>query len=344
MPAKPTAKQLYEELLRRYGQSVADAFFASIQDLRDAADLQRAITALKAGDIASAIAALHIEPAAYNGLLDRIVTAYGEGGAAATNLLPAKTESGVALVVRFDVRNPTAEAWLRLHSSDLVTGIVADQRTAVRRALEAGLAAGRNPTTTALDIVGRVDRATGQRVGGVLGLTSTQEEWARNARAELQSGDPAQLKAYLKRSVRDKRFDRTVQKALDSGQPVPADIVGKAVDRYRSGLLKLRGELIGKEETFRALAASRQESFRQAIANGSIAQQAVTKTWRHFPNENPRHEHIAMNGKKVGFNESFVLPDGTPMLYPHDPSAPLSQTAGCHCQADYEVDFLAGLS
>jgi hypothetical protein len=63
-----------------------------------------------------------------------------------------------------------------------ITEIVADQKTAVRNFLEAGLAEGANPRTTALDLVGRISGASGKREGGVIGLTSSQEGWVRNYR------------------------------------------------------------------------------------------------------------------------------------------------------------------
>ncbi len=125
---------------------------------------------------------------------------------------------------------------------------------------------------------------------------------------------------------------------------MPAEIAGKAVRQYKNRLLELRGTTIGAHETLSALAGSKDEAYRQAVDRGSVPAQAVTKTWRHFPNEHPRAQHVVMAGKAVGLDEAFELPDGTRMRYPHDPDAPVSQTAGCHCQADYRIDFLASLA
>jgi hypothetical protein len=343
--AKPTkAQQLYQELLSSHGRKIADAFLAAVQDLRDNADLQRIAAAIEAGNLDAAIQAMHLDPAAFGVLQDAISAAYTAGGQAAVSTMPPiKTPQGAAVVVRFNGRNPRAEQWLKTESSQLVTRIIDDQRTAIRQALTAGMQKGQNPKTVALDIVGRVNRATGKREGGTIGLTGPQEEFARTAADELASGDPAQLRNYLTRARRDKRFDRTVQKAIDSGQPVPADIAGKAVQSYKNRLLQLRGETLGKHEAFGALAASKQEAFQQAADTGQVAASAITKKWRHFANEHPRVQHEEMAGKSVSLNERFVLPDGTQMLYPHDPSAPASQTLGCHCMADYSISFLDGL-
>lgn len=339
MPRKPTAQQLYDELTERYGREIAAAFEQAIDDLRSAADLQRAQAAIEAGDLNALVQALHLDPAAYSPVLDAVQRAYGAGGQVTASSLPKLKDA--TLFVRFNARNPAAERWLKDHASEWVTRTLDDQKAAIRQRLETGLQRGENPRTTALDIVGRLNRATGKREGGVIGLTAQQEQYLESARQELAGGD---LRNYLTRARRDRRFDRAVKKALETGDPIPADLQRKAVQQYSNRLLKLRGDVIGQHETFTALAASKHEAYRQAIENGAVSPSAVKKKWKHLPSEHPRLQHVAMQGKTVGFSEPFILPDGTRMLYPHDPSAPIRHTAGCHCQADYVVDFLAGLT
>lgn len=345
MARKPTQQQLFAELLDRYEPMLAEAFRKAVEDLRSAADLQRVILALSRNDIAGAIEALHLDPAAYQPLYEAIQQAYNAGGVtAASTIPPIKDWNSAAVVIRFDGRNPRAEAWLRDHSSRMITRTVDDQREAVRTAMTRAMQEGVNPRTAALDIVGRVNRATGGREGGVLGLSAPQEQAVSRAKAELASSDPADLKNYLTRVRRDKRFDRTVAKAIREETKVPADVASKAVTRYGARLLQLRGEVIGKNEAFAALAEAKHEAYAQAIESGKLSASAVKKKWRHFASEHPRAQHIIMNGQTVGFDEQFVLPDGTTMRFPHDPSAPIGHTAGCHCQGDYVVDFLAGLT
>jgi hypothetical protein len=159
-----------------------------VADLRNAADLQRVIAALQSGDLQEAITAMHLDPAAFGDMQDAIARSYGAGGQSAASHMPGFTDAfGRAIVVRFDARNPRAEGWLSEHSSTLVTRILDDQRQGLRQALTAGMVQGQNPRTVALDIVGRIDRTTGQRSGGIIGLTSQQTEFAANARAELAS-------------------------------------------------------------------------------------------------------------------------------------------------------------
>src|SRR5690606_5050915 len=130
-----------------------------------------------------AIRSLYIDEAAFSPLDRALSDAFNEGGRFATGTIPRVAAPGGGRVVfRFNARSPRAERWLSEHSSQLITDITEDIRIAARQHLVAGMEAGLNPRTTALSLVGRIDRATGRRVGGVLGLTSAQERFVTNAR------------------------------------------------------------------------------------------------------------------------------------------------------------------
>lgn len=336
-------RQVYADLLERYGRSVADAFLRAIDNIRSAAEVQRLTAAIEAGQYEEALDALHIEPEAFNEIADRIREAHTEAGRATADQMPKRNPDGTALVIRYDGRNPEAEVRLAQQSSDLITRLTDEQRQNARMILADGMRRGQNPKVTALDLVGRVSRATGKRVGGVIGLSGPQVEYVQSAKDELASGNPALMRNYLTRTLRDRRFDASVRKAIREERPVEPAIASKAITAYENRSLRSRGELIGKHEVFTAMESAKEQAFRQAVASGKVAESAVTKTWKHFSSRNPRHQHIVMNGKKVGLNGFFIMPDGTVMKHPHDPAAPVRHTAGCLCQADYSIDFYAGL-
>ena len=346
MARSPTDKQLFEELLVRFGQEIAEAFRKAIEDLTSAADLQRFITAVQAGDIEAAIRALHLDPAALGPLQDAIQQAYAAAGQTAAAGMPTlKDPAGAKLVIRFNARNVRAEAWLRDHSSELVTRILEDQRTAVRTALVSGMVRGAGPRTVALEIVGRVDRSTGKRQGGIIGLTSQQERFADTARDELASGDPEKLRNYLTRKLRDRRFDPTVKKAIEAEKPVPAAVAAKAVTKYKSKLLKHRGDTIGRTEALTSLRAAKHETYLQAVESGSLDETAVRRTWRDVGDLRVRHTHSRMDGDTVGLREPFKSPSGARLLFPGDTSlgAPAAEIIACRCDVDYRIDFLANI-
>lgn len=337
-------RERFEQLVSTFEPMVRRAFEEAVEDIRSNIVLRRIVERLERGDIPGAIAAMHLDEAAFRPLDEAIRQAFNGGGVAAIEQMPAlRDPEGHQIVIRWDARNVYAEEWLRLHSSTLITNIIADQREAVREALEEGLARGDNPTRSALNVVGRVSRVTGKREGGILGLTAQQSQYVASARQELLSSDRAALRNYLGRGRRDNRFDRTVIKALKDEKPIPLDVVNRITGRYADGLLKLRGDTIALHETFEALGASKDIAFRQQIEAGRVQAQNITKTWRRTPQEHPRVQHIEMHGQTVRFDQPFIAPDGTAIPYPHAPGVPAKHTLGCKCFAEYKIDFVAEL-
>ncbi|MEH6697204.1 MAG: phage minor head protein [Brevundimonas sp.] len=345
MPTTRNQARLWQELADRYGPLIADAFIAAVDDLKSLAEIQRITAAIEAGDVEGAIEALRLDPASFDRLLEQVRQGYLEGGRTQAGLFPARKPDGTALIVRFDGRNLRAEAWLRDHSSDLITRIIQDQRLAVRAVLTKGMQAGRNPKRVALDIVGRISRVTGKREGGVLGLSSPQERAVASARAELTSGDPRALSEYLTRKRRDERFDRTITKAIRDGKSVPAEAVNKAITAYERRLLQLRGEVIGRTEAMTAIHSGQHEAVLQAVDQGEVAETDVRRVWRTASDARVRDTHRSLDADTAGLREPFVASSGSRMLYPGDTSlgAPSSETIGCRCTVETRIDFLANI-
>lgn len=208
------------------------------------------------------------------------------------------------------------------------------------------MAAGQNPRSTALDITGRMNRATGRREGGILGLSSTQTDAVIRARAELLSGDPDQLRNYLARARRDARFDRAILRAIKDGKPLPKGEVDRIVGRYKDRLLALRGEMIARTETLAGLNAGKEEGIRQLIDSGKVPRSAVKKRWRATGDDRTRDSHLALNDVEVGIDQPFVSPlTGAQMMFPHDQSrgAPASEVIGCRCFMEYKIDYIGML-
>lgn len=336
-----TPRQRLEELLEQHEPEIRAAFMAAIDNIRSKAEIGRIAALLERGDIDGAVRAVHLDPAAFRAFERAIADAYHSGGTAAVDGLPQlRDPSGGRVLLRFDARNPRAEAWLQQHSSTLVTAIIADQRQAIRTALEAGMLAGDNPRRTALNIVGRIDRATGRRTGGVIGLTEQQASFAASARAELLSGDPAAMRRYLARTRRDRRFDRTIMAAIREERPVDAATVQRIAGRYSDRLLELRGTTIARTETLSGLHASQREAFEQAVETGAVRRQDVRKIWRSAADSKVRDSHVDVNGESVGMDERF----SNGLLHPHETGAPAAEVINCRCDVTYRIDFLANVA
>lgn len=345
MPSNRSQARLYQELMDKYGRLVADAFLKALQSLTALAELQRVTAAIEAGDVEAALEALHIDPAAFDELQDRIREARTEAGRAAADHLPKKAPDGTVLAIRFGGNNREAVRQAEEQGSSLITRVTEDVRTVTRDTIGLGLRRGENPRQTALDLIGRVNRATGKRSGGLIGLTPQQAGFVDAARTELLSGDPALLKNYLSRGRRDRRFDRTVTKAIAEKKPIPKETVDRAITSYTNKMLALRGEVIGRTESLTAMNAAAYEAIRQAVASGKIPAAAVRRVWRSAGDFRVRHTHRSLNAESVGLDEAFRSPSGALMRFPGDTSlgAPASEIVSCRCIVANRVDWLANL-
>jgi hypothetical protein len=327
--------------------SLRDAFLASIADIKSQVALKRVIEALERRDVEAAIGAMNIDRPAFAPLENALQQAYAAGGAATVAGMPTLFDrAGARVVIRFDVRNLRAEQWLQDHSSRLVRDILEDQRVSIRNAIEAAYAQGKGPRSIALDIVGRINRLTGQREGGIIGLTNLQQAYVAAARRELASGEADALRNYLDRERRDRRFDSQVLRAIENGEDLPADLIDRASSRYEARLLELRGEMVARTETMAAVHSAKREAFLQGLGLTGYTDDAVTRTWRSAGDGRVRHTHEGMNGQTVqGMDTPFHSPSGALLLHPGDTTlgAGPAEIIGCRCDDEINLDFSEGL-
>lgn len=373
MPDKLTPRQRLDSLIDTFTPDIRSAFYAAMQNVVDNAVISDMTLAIEAGDTAGAFRALGFSPAAMRPLTAAIERAFEQGGEATAATFPpllgqtAPTRvhfnlpppdgappvtvppvpSGAPLTratFRFDVRNTSAETWLRDHSSQLVQRLTDEARTNVQTVLTDGMEAGLNPRAVALDIVGRIDQATGKRTGGIIGLTNQQEGWVRNVQSDLESAGRGGGEHYFNRELRDKRYDSTVQKAIDDGKPLDKPTIDRLVSRYKDNALKYRGETIARTEALQSLNQAEYEATKQAVDAGNMPASAVTREWDSAGDNRVRPSHQAMDGQKVGLNEPFVTPDGEKLMHPGDTSlgADASEVVNCRCRVRTHIDWFAG--
>ena len=227
---------------------------------------------------------------------------------------------------------------MRQESSRLITEIVDDQRQAIRQTVETGLADGRNPRNVALDLVGRLNRQTGRREGGIVGLTTQQAGYVTNARRQLEELDST----YFQRTLRDKRHDRTVAKAIREGKQLSRADIDRITGRYADRLLAHRGEVMARTESIASLHAGQYEAAQQLVETGKVRADQITKVWDSSGDLRTRPTHAAMDGQAVGLNQPFVSPSGARLMHPHDVSlgAPADEIINCRCFMAIRVRYL----
>lgn len=329
-------RSLLETLIDFFIPDIAKGFRAAIRDIVDNVILSRVEDAIKLGDPLGAMRAIGMDQAAFRPLEKALETAFETGGVTVAQSVP-KPSSGAA-VFRFDVRNSRAEKWLREQSSTLVTRISHDTQTALRNIVTEGVRDGRNPRNIALDIVGRINPATGKREGGIIGLTVPQERWVANARIDLNSLS----ERYFSRELRDKRFDRTVRAAINSGNSLSPETINKILGKYKDNLLEHRGTNIARTEAIQSLNRSEYEAIKQAVESGTVSASQVKRIWDSAGDKRVRDSHATMDGQSVGLDEPFTTPDGEKLMYPGDASLGASgeETINCRCRVRLAVDWL----
>lgn len=338
-----TLRQQLNELIDKLSPDMERAFLEAIADIKSEIVLREVVEKLERRDIAGAIEALHIDPAAFRPLSEAIRQAFNSGGVLTTGRMPRLTDPmGGRVVFRWDIQNQAAEAMIRDLSSALITSIEDDTRQMVREKMEAGFAKGQGPNTIALDIAGRVSKVTGKREGGLLGVTLNLSRTVENARTALSSGDIEGMKHYLTLGRRDKRFDAQVRKAIAAGKPLNQETVAKITGRLTDRYVQLRAESIARTETMTSVMSAKHEAYLQALAKANRDASLVTRTWRSSGRRNVRHTHQILNGQVVrGMDLAFTSPSGAMMRYPGDRSlgAPASEIINCACDEEYDFDF-----
>jgi len=328
-----------DELIQKQEPAIRRAFLAAIARIKSEAQIGRLRDALARGDVDAAIDAIGLETAAYRAFQAELAKTFDDGGALITAGVTWRFPDMSKAVVRWDMDNPEATAALRSMSSELVTAIVDDQRTALRQAIGEMYSAGMGPQSMITRLVGRVGK-DGKRQGGIVGLNGPQSQWVANMRAYLAS-DPAKA---LDMARRDKRFDRTIAKAIRLKQRLTAAQIEKITAAYTNRLLDLRGWTIARTETARAVELAKREAWRQGIAKTGIPQEYVWKEWVHGGpaiSGRERPEHIALHKSRViGLETPFVV-GGDLMLHPHDTSlgAGADQIINCRCVSIYGIDY-----
>lgn len=325
-----------EALLAGLEPRVRDAFIAAIIAARRSINLNELEAAFRAADASRIISLLQMNQALLFPLDAALIGGFNAGG-----MMVVDAAGRAGAVIGFDGRHIRAEAWARDHVGSMIREIIEDQTAMARSTVEALLADVRAPRSAALDMTGRINRVTGRREGGFIGLTDAQAGYARNARAELEGLS----RDYFRRELRDRRFDRLVDRAIREGRPLPTADIDRIAGRYRDRLLAHRGETIAQTESINALRAGRREGYQQAIDSGTISDNRITRRWSATMDGRTRADHQAMNDMTLrGMGATWQLPDGSQMRFPGDTSlgASAKQVVRCRCYEEYNVDWLSG--
>lgn len=321
--------RVIEDLIKKWSATMSRAFWSAIDLVRSRIGLGTLSSHISKMDIEAAVSEVDLDPVAFGQMETVLAQSFQDAGETVIDSIRAgRTPLGGRLKSLFNMRDPRVVAWLEENGANMITRIIDDQKSMIRRLIADGLVEGRTPSQIALDLVGRIDPVSKMRQGGALGLSGPQEEWARTYRDDLKSLS----RSALKRAMRDKRYDVMIDNAIKEGRQLSPEVIDVLVARYRDNALKLRGNTVAQAEIKAATHAAQMEAYDQAIANGQIMESDLEKMWRSRRDDKVRDTHEHLDGVAIPFRSRWLSSSGASLNYPGDPEAPAEEIVGCRCR------------
>ena len=331
MPVKiksPEAKRL-QRLIASYEAKLRAGFLAKVKEARAAVNLSQLAGMIERGEIEQALAVTLIIPEEINALSVAAVVAASKQAA-------KEIFAATGVDVMFDDVHANALRIMESRALQVATVFAQKQQDAIREVLLDGIRRGVNPRQQAIALRSSI------------GLTASQVKAVNNFRDMLETND----KEVLTRKLRDKRFDRTINRAIRADKVIAQDRIDKMVTRYRDRYVKYRANTIAQTEALSAVHQGKEEMFNHAVAMGHLERDRIENTWITVQDSRRRHHHATMQGQTRAFGERFLSGQGNLLLHPGDPSAPLSEIIHCRCikvivgrsERDFESPHRAGAS
>lgn len=304
-----------DRLLASQEKVIRDAFRTFIMEATDDRVIQAVADRIDAGDLNGAMTIADSYIAQMATTLPAIFQTFG---AATAVELAALIPDGVS-AISFDPTWPRAAEIMRSRRLEFINEFTEEQRTVTRAAMTGAFETGQSTIGAA-----RAFRDS-------MGLTQYQQRVIADYADKLRVGSADALQAVL----RDRRFDRTVEASIRSGEPLTEKQIGRMVDRYRARWRIYRSEVIARTEAVRTMSEAREESLQQTLTQTGIPQSEVEREWHAIIDGRTRNSHAVMNGQKRGINERFLTGANVPIMYPGDPAAGISETAQCRCMVTF---------
>lgn len=310
-------------LLDSLDEQIRAAFIEFLKDATSDELIAQAADLLEHGDVDGALQLIGPFIQRFANVMPQLFqeAASEEAQALESQIMPLR--AGVA--ISFDPTNPEAAALMRSNSLSLVQGLTEQQAAATRASLAESLDTGQGFS------------AAGRALRNSIGLTEAQIRAVANYRRLLQTGSSL----ALDRQNRDMRFDPSVERAIDTGEPLSAEKIDRMVERYRMNTLATRATTIARTESVRMLSQAQQQAIRQTMATANVSRDDIEQTWNAVDDARTRFTHRILDGQVRRLGEPFRSVSGALLMYPGDPSAPAEEVINCRCHLGFRI-VLAG--
>jgi hypothetical protein len=315
------SKELFA-IADRFEPRIRRALYAAFHAMRKRVPVGLIQRKFEGGGIEGVMSLLNkIEDDLKSTVRDELRNAITESGRVTIGLMP--TAAVLNPDFMFDVMNPATADFVRQYEFNLIRLISENTREAVRMGLTRDVISGRNPLDTA-----RTFRSS-------LGLTPKQSTAVTNYRKALEELDRRALTMML----RDKRFDRTVLRAIDDNRRLSTAQINKMVGRYQERFVKYRSQVIARTEALRAASIGQQVAIKQILSDGAVDGDKVRRFWVPARDNRTRNAHRVipeMNPEGVPLDGVYKTPLG-PLAFPRDPSGVAENTIQCRCAERFKL-------
>ena len=306
-----TEKERLLAQLDKEERTIREAFVLFLKTVKSDEVLSEINALLAAEDVAGALQIVDTHIIRMSTVLAAVFIDAGTTEAAV--LATGLGTSGIGIA--FDPSDIRTANIMRTNQLEFIREITDGQRSSIRQALVRAFDEGAGP------------RQTAAIFRDAIGLTANQEKAVNNYRSLLE----ANSRQALNRDLRDRRFDRTVERAIREDEPLTTTQIDRMVNRYRERQLQFRAENIARTEGVRATSMARHDALRQVVEEAEIPEENVRRKWNRTGDNRVRDHHDVMQDQLVGLDEKFIDGLGNQLLFPGDPSAPMETTAQCRC-------------
>lgn len=278
------------------------------------ADIPRLVATLESEKIVKGVGGWQGE---YLAAMDRLVPEVYKAELLAMSNRLAKASVGIGF------KPPPAEILQEMLDNllDNIEQTTQEERDQILEILANAVSQGQSPVRTARELA------------DVIGLTDSQQGWVDSYRTLLENNSSQ----ALTRALRDRRYDSTVQNAIDENDFLSQDQIDAMVERYRERLLDMRGETIARTEALKITEQVRADSMADVADQAGIDTDLIAKQWSATHDQRTRDTHAALDGQARLMSDPFDSESGAELDHPGDGSAPPEEVINCRCTTVYHV-------
>lgn len=307
-----------DALLARYDRKFALTFLEGVRAVQSSISLERIEQILRENHTSAAVYSLRtaLEGAGYISFAATITEAMLSGGD-----LGQRIASASRIEFGFDVAESNTARFLSGYRAQRIREIEAATAETISQIVYREASLGKNPASTA------------RMIRDSIGLTAHQEQHVTNYRQFLEDlpkrrATESALKEY---TLRDKRFDASMVKAIENSKGMSAAQIDKMVEAYRRRYLSRRAQNIARTESMTMLQSGQYQYWEQLSAAGIVNESEIVRKWIVTADSKLRHAHAqipVLNPNGVGLKIPFKSPLGM-IRYPCDPMATAANRINC---------------